>query len=246
MRPLPRWLAAPYLRLSGSFGYLPFTADEARQVLESGKAALILSRLKRTGWVDHVGRETYRVVHPMVSLLELSGHEWRSRVTQRERLPVVEIAVGRVMEELGPKLQSLVLLGSFARGQAGKESDIDMLLVADGLPTRYDERLEEVRRITQLDSLRKWRSYLWEKNGVYPLLEVIPLTPEEASKTHPFYLDMIEDSIVIYDRQELMTRKLTQLKARLQEVGASRVVLPSGRSYWSLAKDDRQAKELVL
>jgi predicted nucleotidyltransferase len=246
MKPLPQWLAGPYLKLSSSFGYLPFTTDEAKPVLEARKAALVLSRLKRTGWVDYVSRETYRVVHPMVCLLELSGRAWRSRVTQKERLPIVEIAVGRIVEEFGPKLQGLVLFGSFAKGNAGQESDIDMLLVAEGLPRRYGERLEEIRRITQLDSLRKWRSYLWEKSKVYPLLEVIPLTPEEARKTHPFYLDMIEDGIVIYEREGLMTRKLAQLKTRLQEVGASRVVLPSGRSYWSLAEDDRQAKELFL
>ncbi len=244
--PLPKWLTSAYTDLTVSFGYLPFTVDEAKRVLKKDAAALLLSRLKRYGWLDYVQRETYRIVHPLVCLLEVSGMNWRSRVSQKERLPIIELVAARVMEELDGRLVSLLLFGSLARGEARPESDIDILLVAEGLPESYGRRLELVRSLTSLDQARRWREYLWNKRRVYPLLEVIALTPDEARITHPFYLDMVEDRIAIYDRGRFMEGRLEELKSRLAEIGASKVTLPSGKSYWSLAKNEKDARELVI
>jgi uncharacterized protein len=244
--PLPRWLSKPYVSLTTAFGFQAFTTQEARSVLTQGKAALLLSRLKRTGWVERVGREKYRAIHPSICLLEVSGWSWRRMVVQRDRLPIVELAAAQFIEELDGKLRSLVLFGSFARGEASPESDIDLLLVADGLPRSYSERLRMVRSVTHSDRIRAWREYLWKEEGIYPLLEVIPLSPEEAASTHPFYLDMVDSSVVIFDRGRFMEEKLRALSSRLAEVKAFKVTLPSGKTYWSLAKGAEEARDLIL
>jgi len=92
----------------------------------------------------------------------------------------------------------------------------------------------------------KWRSLLWTERRVYPLVEVIPLTAEEALTTDPFYLDMTENAIMIYDREMFFARKLDDLKARLERIGACKSVLPSGQWFWVLAKDASAAGKLIL
>ncbi len=179
-------------------------------------------------------------------MLEVSGESWRSRVSQKERLPIIELMAARFMEELDGSLVSMLLFGSLARGEARPESDIDILLVAEGLPGSYGRRLELVRRLAGSDEIRRWREYLWNDMRIYPPLEVIVLTPDEAKTTHPFYLDMVEDRISIYDRGRFMEGKLENLKSRLLEIGASKVTLPSGKSYWSLAENEKDARELVI
>ncbi len=171
---------------------------------------------------------------------------WRGLVQQKDRLPILELAVARVFEEFGSALRSLILFGSLARGTAKEESDIDLLLVADGLPESYDKRLAMIRSILSFEPIEKWRSLLWNERHVYPLVEVIPLTVEEALTTHPFYLDMTESAIMIYDIDFFFTRKLDDLKARLEKIGAFKSVLPSGQRFWVLAKDASAAEKLVL
>jgi len=247
-RPPPPWLFRRYAELLFQTNYLPFTVGEARRVFSAGEVppAVQLARLSKLGWLDRWARGTYRVVHPLVCMREMVAPGWRGRVQQRDRLPILELTVARVFEEFGSALRSLVLFGSLARGTAKKESDIDLLLVADGLPESYDKRLSVIRSILSFEPIEKWRSLLWKEEGLYPLVEIIPLTAEEALKTHPFYLDMTESAIVIYDREMFFARKLDHLRASLEEIGAFKSVLPSGQWFWVLAKDASAAERLVL
>jgi len=48
----------------------------------------------------------------------------------------------RLSRAYGERLNSVVLFGSEARGQAGPESDIDLIVVLDGLMGDYGEELE--------------------------------------------------------------------------------------------------------
>ena len=57
-------------------------------------------------------------------------------------LPVVE----HLRRQLGVRLRAVVLFGSRARGDARPDSDIDVLVVADGLPRDPIARLTELRR----------------------------------------------------------------------------------------------------
>jgi uncharacterized protein len=222
--------------------------EKAKRVFSPGDVppAIQLARLSRLGWLDRWARGTYRVVHPLVCMREMVATGWRDRVPQKDRLPILELAVARIFEEFGSGLRSLVLFGSLARGAANEESDIDLLLVADGLPESYDKRLSMIRSILSFEPIEKWRNLLWKERGIYPLIEVISLSAEEALTTHPFYLDMTESAIMIYDREMFFARKLGDLRARLEEIGAFKSVLPSGQRFWVLAKDASAAEKLVL
>jgi predicted nucleotidyltransferase len=141
----------------------------------------------------------------------------------------------------------MILFGSLARGRAKPESDIDLFLAVKGLSSGYSERMETIRRILSTEAIDKLTIYLWSSRGVYPNLEVIAVTPEEASLTHPFYLDMAEKSVIIYDRAGFTENKLREVRERLiRNIGAEKVALPTGEWYWLLTPKLEEARSLEL
>jgi len=197
---------------------MPFTVDDAREILgkEVKSPALLLSRLRKFGWLDRPARETYRVVHPIICAMEVKGWTWRDRIIQRDRLPILELATVRILEGFGKKLVSLMLFGSLARGRAKPESDIDILAVIEGLPESYDRRIRLIHSLISTGPIEEWRHYLWREKGIYPIVEVIALTPTEALTTHPFYLDMVEEAVTIYEKGDFMRTKLVTLREHLK------------------------------
>jgi len=130
-----------------------------------------------------------------------------------------------------PGLVSIVLFGSVARRQARPTSDIDVLLVADGLPRSRAERRQPF-----LDA--------WEAARVargLPSIEwnVIVKTPDEATYRSPLYLDMTEDAILVHDRDGFFEKVLAGMRERMRELGSRRVHLPDGSWYWDLKPDFR-------
>ena len=133
----------------------------------------------------------------------------------------------------GDNLVSVAVFGSVARGTARRDSDIDLLLVADGLPRSIRERV---------------RMYLGAEEAIDPLLDrlldegyAITINPiiksrEEAARTSPLYLDMTEDAVILYDRDGFLTSLLARLRQRLRELGAERVWV-GRRWYWRLKRD---------
>ena len=145
-------------------------------------------------------------------------------VSGRYRLLAEEL-VKHLLKFFGDRLVSVVLYGSVGRGEASEESDIDLLIVAEGLPKGRFERqgiFSTIERELGEDAAR-----------FSPILK----TPEEASRITPLYLDLVEDSIILYDRDDFMRRVLDRLR-RLRELGARRVW--EGKSwYWILKPDLR-------
>jgi len=63
---------------------------------------------------------------------------------------------------------------------------------------------------------------LWNEGycvSISPLLR----TPEEASRLIPIYLDMVEDAIILYDRDSFFKNILNRLRKGLNELNAKRV-----------------------
>lgn len=143
---------------------------------------------------------------------------------------------------LGDNLTSVVLFGSVARGQAGPESDIDLLVICRELPAgtfRRQEVLEPVRERLQADLDR-----LWEQRCYTGFAEVIK-TEMEAQKTHLLYLDMTEEAVILFDRGGFFAEMLRRVRERLQELGAQRKQLGRTR-YWDLKPDFKPGEVITL
>lgn len=140
--------------------------------------------------------------------------------------------VGKLTELLvarfGEKLVSIVIFGSVARGEAKANSDIDVLLVCEEFEKSMSRTDKLVDIVLQLWSEEK------KPPGQHTWIQFHPLRPEEAEKNRPIYLDMIEDSIIIFDRNGFMENVLKKLEKRLQELGSRKVYLPDGTWYWIL------------
>lgn len=73
----------------------------------------------------------------------LPAHEVLARLDPHDRA-AVETFRDRVREELGPKLRDLRLFGSKARGDDHPESDIDVLVLVDGLDNATSRRVHDI------------------------------------------------------------------------------------------------------
>lgn len=144
----------------------------------------------------------------------------------------VERLGGELRLRLGEALVSLVLYGSRARGTHQEDSDIDVLIVVEGLP------LDRAGRHALLQPIKQTvdREHAAARCRPAPHLAYIVKTREEASHHAPLYLDMTEDAVLVRDRDGFFAAVLDRLRRRMAELGSRRVWLDNGW-YWILKPD---------
>jgi predicted nucleotidyltransferase len=223
-------LAEAYSKLLLRFGLREFRTSDASEVLGVENPHLILYRLSRAGYLVKVSRGAFKASHPIVLVLEWAGYKWGDKIVQKDYLGFLELLIAKVVENFWDKLISLVIFGSVAAGRARAESDIDLLVVSEGLPEKYSDRLRLWRGI--VSGLESERLRLWREKKLYPLVDPILLTLREAERTQPFYLDLLYNAVIVYDRDDFMCRILEGLRAKLKVLGAVKVELPDKSWYW--------------
>ncbi|MFN3286719.1 MAG: nucleotidyltransferase domain-containing protein, partial [bacterium] len=150
--------------------------------------------------------------------------------------------VSALQRSLGPSLVSAVLFGSVARGEAGPTSDVDLLVVVEGLPAsrlgrhdvlaQADEAVEPLLEALRRDGIH---------TDVYPILK----TPEEARRLRLLYLDMVEDAVLLHDRDGFFRSVLDRMRESLRRLGARRLRIGRVR-YWDLKPDYRPGEVFEL
>lgn len=149
-----------------------------------------------------------------------------------------------VQEAWGDQVVSVVLYGSVSRGEAGPESDVDLLLILKDASPVYRQRLQPL--IPALRRLR--RQSCWselETSGYVPSLSVLVLSREEAEQNRLLYLDMIDTAHILLDRDGFFQARLDALQVRLRELGAKKVRC-NGTWYWDLKPDLKPGEVVTL
>ncbi|RMF94241.1 MAG: nucleotidyltransferase domain-containing protein [Nitrospinota bacterium] len=110
---------------------------------------------------------------------------------------------------LQENLWGVVLFGSATRGEAGAESDLDLLLVADGLPEKFTIRMQYLRQMVP--------------GEMRSMVSFIAKTRAEFEGSFPsYYLDIGVDGIILYDREGYMRQKLIRIQELIRLAGLHR------------------------
>lgn len=155
---------------------------------------------------------------------------------------LAEAYVSALHRSLGSSLVSAVLFGSVARGEAGPTSDVDLLLVVEGLPA---SRLARHDALGPADEAVEPLLEALRRDGIHTDVHPILKTPDEARQPRLLYLDMVEDAVLLYDRDGFFGSVLDRMRESLRRLGARR--LRMGRvQYWDLKPDYRPGEVFEL
>jgi len=244
---LPAWLGEVYARLFLAFQAELFTYRDALELLkiDENKLSVALSRLhkERVLLVFDRGRpRRYRLLDPRGFILLASGAIRNlDRIPQERYVKALCDAFHVLSRSL--RLTSLAVYGSVARGTAGEVSDIDLLVVSNDFSGSMGRRLEGLCRLEgELEDELAWL----RRHGVHASFSFYPLTEGEASRRPLLLLDMVEDAVILYDRDRFLEGVLTELKARLLKLGARRVFIDEGSWYWDLKPGYRFGEEIDI
>jgi predicted nucleotidyltransferase len=141
---------------------------------------------------------------------------------------IIEKLLRLLKERFGDDLISVAVYGSVARGDYRNDSDIDLLIIARNLPFSITERIkifDSIETLLEEDIMEQY------SKGYYMSFSPIMKTPEEAKRFSPIYMDMTEDAIVIYDKDNFFSNILAKFKNKLNELGFERVWLGK-KWYW--------------
>jgi len=166
-------------------------------------------------------------------VLELLQPEYRELAAEYVEL---------VKEHFGDRLVSLCFFGSVVRGEASPDSDIDALVVADGLPRDFGSRIRHTNKIHESLKKRSTHKRL-RSEGRSAQISDIYLTQEEARSHPPILLDVADHGLVVYDRAGFLAEVLREIREKLKMLGARKVFAKKGY-YWVL-KPDAMPNEVI-
>ena len=147
-----------------------------------------------------------------------------------------------IKEVFGNLLVSVALYGSVARGEARADSDVDILIIAEDLPS---SRIKRVKLFEKAEDVVESHIAELYGEGIYVSFSPIILTPDEVKRVPPILLDMVEDAIILYDKNNFFSKLLDKVASKLRSLGAERVRLGK-KWYWRLKKDYRLGEVIVI
>ena len=139
--------------------------------------------------------------------------------TQLGGLPADAVAVlRRIVTTYGVHIRGVVVFGSWARGEAGPESDVDIMIVVD-------PQLPITRSLYQ-----PWDDHpqLWDGLPASPHIVHLPEVDAELSG---FWAEVAIDGIVLFDRDLAVSRALSAIRARIMGGELMRRQV-NGQTYW--------------
>ena len=156
---------------------------------------------------------------------------------QQEYRTLADEYVHAAREFFGNRLVSICFFGSVARGEAKADSDIDVLVIATGLPRDVGLRFQETAGIHE--TLRRSNEYRrLRQQGRSAFVSDLFLNPDETKAHPPILLDLTDDAFIAYDRNDFLKSVLQDIKLRLEDLGAKKIKAQKGH-YWILKPNAR-------
>ena len=234
-----------YSALRLGFGRSSFDVSEAEAKVKLGRpeTRLALSKLSSAGWVVRLARGRYLALEPEFVFASL-GKQWADDLAGQGVFACLQAAVAALFDLYNERLVSIALFGSSARHTSGVTSDVDLLVVADGLSGVHSERLEELEPVQE--ACATVRRAQWPASGEYHPLDLVVLSKEELRENSLFLLDLTRDAVLIYDREGTLGGALEELRRRLTEAGSRRVETQSGAWYWELSPRAKAGERVAI
>lgn len=123
----------------------------------------------------------------------------------------------------------LLLFGSVAKGNFTSSSDIDVLVVVDS--KSIPEQFERITKI--IDGIEEKRKPLIEM-GLHLRLAPMLLPASELKYFRPIYLEFLEDGVVLFERNEVLSDFLNDVRGSVRS--ERRIVNDSVVMTWSIGK----------
>ncbi|MHB1420325.1 MAG: nucleotidyltransferase family protein [Bacillota bacterium] len=166
---------------------------------------------------------------------------WCSVIREKFREFLEEI-LAQTYAYYGNRLVTLGVFGSVGRGKPRADSDIDLIIVAEGLP---GGRLKRIQEFEQIEDKLELSMHRLKKSGINTYLSPVIKSPAEVKAGSLLFLDMIDDTFFLYDRQDYFRLFLQDFQKRLVLLGARKV--KRGNSWhWVLKKDYRAGEVFDL
>ncbi|MDI6793314.1 MAG: nucleotidyltransferase domain-containing protein [bacterium] len=132
----------------------------------------------------------------------------KERIEKGESLgikPTIESIIGILKEKFGTRLISIVLFGSLVNGRSHRFSDIDLLVVAEGLPDNWRDRDKIVLDI-DFNCGRH--------------VELVLVSPEDllfsVENIAPLMLEIYDNNQVLYDRGQFFSSLMKEFVVNLR------------------------------
>lgn len=137
---------------------------------------------------------------------------------------------------------SIVLYGSVARNKARPESDIDILILCKKRTSNVENLI-----LKSISSVRKFPEYeKLNKRKLYGEISPFIVGINELKENPLILLDIIEDGIILYQKDKVFERILKKFKEKLKKLKSKKVHLPDGTWYWDLKPDWKPGEEVEI
>jgi hypothetical protein len=144
----------------------------------------------------------------------------------------IEALLERITSYYGNRLISLVIFGSYARGENRLNSDLDLLLILDSKQKIGRLKLQG-EFVDQVEiPLEKKTPSLW-KEGIYSEISSIILFQDQAQHFLPIYLDMVDHHMIVFDRNNFFEKVLGDVKTKMNRWGSRKKEI-GGHWYWEI------------
>ena len=116
-----------------------------------------------------------------------------SNNVEDEILEKVKVFTEKVLDEFNGIIKSIVMVGSYVRGDLKPWSDIDILIIVDDTLPESRMNLEELE-----ERIKDIAGNVWSRLSIFPLFALTEFV-DYARIGHPVVYNLIKEGVVIYD-----------------------------------------------